>query len=123
MSNQKLSDLEPLIREALSTWQLFRRLGFSSDDIYIALNEGSLLITVKWRGKGFSVRVGATEMTPQMLAQVWDHAAGVMATADPDELQSDWDNSAAAKEMPGIVLKLELLEIYWPNHSKFQEMN
>ena len=68
-------ELAPELREALGAHEVFRRLGFTSDEIYLRTHvEGLLLVTVRRDGLEANVLASPCELPPDRVLELWPAA-------------------------------------------------
>ena len=118
-----LPDLSNVVRELLCTWQFFRQLGYTSDQIYAGVDDGKAYMQAKWRGMTFTYGAGQTTMSIKEFATVWESAADTMREASVSDLDEMWDTSKVYAIAPAILAKMAQKGIYWPNHERFKDLN
>jgi hypothetical protein len=63
------------IKVTFAVWQMMRDLGFPSENLYVGVVEGNLLVSVNGMGQDFSVSVGRTKMRMEDFAVLWTRLA------------------------------------------------
>lgn len=105
----KVASYDAPILEAWAAWELFRRMGFSSDDLAFAVNAiGEVCIVLKAQGKQFSVAValvGPGDAVADRLIEQWHRFSETLQVAPEQELQTIWDRSLA-RQRTGETLVL-----------------
>jgi hypothetical protein len=119
-------EIHPAMRAAIAVFEMLRRLGFKSDDIYFHRNEtehptglepaGMMFVVLQTQGKEFSVRVGVVDGPNEAWAVTWKR----VATAFRDGKVSAKDRSRvlveseAYQEWRGLVAALRHKTIHVP---------
>jgi hypothetical protein len=77
-------EIHPAMREALGAFEMLRRFGFKSDDIFFHQNaddlqgpepKGMMFVVLKTKGKDFTIRVGVVDSTYEAWADAWKAVA------------------------------------------------
>jgi hypothetical protein len=93
----KLLELEQYLLEALSYFEAFRRLGFRSDDIYLAIGgrEAPVIVQIvlQAQGKSFSCNVAVVPKSRDEVQAAWKMAAEIWNTAAEEERKMVWRKS------------------------------
>ncbi len=68
-----LSDHDSIMQGALMTWELFRRMGYSADDIFFAVDPPtkSVFIELRWGGKLVAARIGTIPYDREEAEKRW----------------------------------------------------
>ena len=88
-----LKELQTPFKEALACHQGLRRLGFSSDDIYVMYSEGWLYIMLKTQGKEFNIDLGQIKCNEVEFPRIWANIVETFNTGPEEQALSIWDNS------------------------------
>lgn len=117
---QTLSDIPPLFLEALSVHEAFRKLGFNSEDVFIARGLGpdrvlSILVGIKRDGQQFFLSVGHYDGTDEQLLSTWHEVVAVYKGSPEESLQNMWDNSSIKKQSVVFLNALIKKGILMPN--------
>lgn len=113
----RLTDFNPIIKESLAAWEMFRRMGFPAKDIYIAMGKTgtgdnvSVSIEVHQETLRASVRIGTTFMHRNTILRDWDEAAKIWNDDETSSLERDelWEPSNARADGVMIMLRLHNL--------------
>ena len=77
-------EIHPAMREAIGAFEMLRRFGFKSDDIYFHQNadeppgpepKGMMFVVLKTQGKSFSIRVGVVDLPYAAWVDAWKAVA------------------------------------------------
>jgi hypothetical protein len=73
----KYQDIAKPFREALGTFEMLRRFGFKSDDIYFHVNPDNVFFVIlRTQGREFSMDVGPVRgMSPDQAEEAWKMVA------------------------------------------------
>ena len=119
-----LADLPSVVQEALSTWQFFRKLGYTSEQIFTGSDGEKIVVQVKWRGMVFTIGVGpANGMSTDDWAVLWSDAADVQNEAPDEDLDRMWESSVVLNNGESVLTAMTDQGIFWPQHPKFCELN
>ena len=119
-----LADLLPVVREALSSWQFFRRLGYTSQQIFTGSDGEKIVVQVKWRGEIFTIGVGpAKGISNEEWPELWSDAAEVLNSAPDEEMHRMWESSDVLRNTVDLLVAMERQGIYWPEHPDFRNLN
>lgn len=119
----KLSDLSPMLREALCAWQFFRQLGYTAEQIYLGVDGEKLCAQVQWRGLAYNLGVDRTTMTTKQWATIWEHASEVMVAAPKAELDEMWHASKILSLASMVMVSMAESGIFWPDHADFRDLD
>lgn len=81
----KLLEQSREVRSVFAFWQVFRELGFPSENLHVGIIEGRLLLSV--RPPGFAVSMGSTGMSPEEFETAWLALAEALPTMPEEDLQ------------------------------------
>lgn len=85
-----LSSVPSAFKEAVGTFEAFRKLGFTPDEIKYHLNpDGNMFVLLEAQGKSFAVAVGQVSMTVEQWKQAWSDL--ITAINDGSVPQQDLD--------------------------------
>lgn len=100
----KLTELPTTYREALAVFEMFRRLGVASRDIFVGPQAGDprFFVTAYHAGGAYTIAVG--DLPPDALP--WRDVCRIWNTAPPDEFQAMYKNAAAVKNADVILMAL-----------------
>jgi len=104
----RYAGFEPAYLEAYATHEAFRRLGFSSDQIFVHRNPAPLLdlmVVVRHHGTQFAVSVGRVEDDWQ--TRWGDMVALVRSDPGDHDLRHIWESSLISRHTVGLILDLE----------------
>lgn len=96
--------IPPLFSEALALFEAYRRLGFSSDEIFVVhARNGDVFVGVRSQGKEADTRVGKTDLSREKFRAHWEFWAEWLQRAPEVELQRMWEASLAKRAGRTIV--------------------
>ena len=97
----------PIIREALAAHEVFRKLGFTSDEIFIRpTRQNELFVTVQRAGKEFNFSLGQHDLAMVDVIKQWADATVWWNTGDNAERQDLFDRSEVRKNVVPIIVSL-----------------
>jgi hypothetical protein len=96
----------PIIREALAAHEVFRKLGFMPDEIFIRPRPNELFVTVQRAGKEFNLSLGAHDLDMVAVIKQWADATAWWNTGDNGERQELFDRSEVRKNVVPIIVSL-----------------
>jgi hypothetical protein len=100
------SPVDKVLREALATHEAFRKLHYSADDIYIALNSGpkelkeliQISMVLRSGGKQFTVTIGFVKESPAEVQKLWDDLGEKWnKTWTEEQRKALWEGSSIRK--------------------------
>jgi hypothetical protein len=107
--------IHPAMREALGAFEVLRRFGFESDDIFFHQNaeevpgrepKGMMFVVLKTQGKDFSIRVGVVDLPYEVWIEEWTAVATAAAEKRIVGVDRIVDESLARSEMVGLLLAI-----------------
>lgn len=110
----RYEELPLVVRNVLGTHEVFRKLGFSADDLYVSLNrtpevpvtQVGVFVILKTQGREFSVTCGGWPMgKDDELQALWNRAVDAYNSGD----LSDRDGQRILEESPAFRRAPELL--------------
>jgi len=127
----KLADLDQAFVEALCLHELFRRMGFAADDVFLmlaragnpesaiipkglALGDLALFVQLRTQGKEYNVIIGALPCPEDDFAKAWGTAVELFNKATRAESDPMWDRAAIVKRWDTVVLDLHGLGFVIP---------
>jgi len=115
----KLEDIHPVLREALGIHEAFRKCGFPSEEIFVALNppatflsmfdpnyaRRSILVILKTQDKEFSVNVGYIDLKLPEWEKTWTALclAVINHEVTEEDLDVIWQSCMAFQDKVGFV--------------------
>lgn len=96
--------------------QLYRKLGFSPDDIYFdcldTIDRGPqcVLVSVKRGEQTFMFNLGHVETEPQATYEIWANFVRYMIAATDAEHEAVWDASEVQQKLSRVELILRLID-------------
>jgi hypothetical protein len=106
-------EIHPAMREALGAFEMLRRFGFASADIFFHQNaaeppggpepRGMMFVVLQTQGKEFSIRVGVVDTS----YEAWRSAWGAVATAARDRRVEEVDR--IVNESEASIHKVRLM--------------
>lgn len=105
----EFDDIDPVFREAIGTFEAFRKMGFPAEEIFVLRNkDGSMLVMLRTQGKEFGVAVGSLDMTKEQWMEAWKDVA--LAVGDgriqEDVLDQIWLSCRPYAEKVSFVLAI-----------------
>jgi hypothetical protein len=112
----KLSDLNPVFREALATFEAMRRFGFTPDQIYMSVGQRSLFCTVKSSiaSESFSIRMGPMPLSKEEFQAEWEKVCELWKNGTEKEHLRIWDHSVARTQTAQLLVLLKAKGIRVP---------
>jgi hypothetical protein len=119
-------------QEALGTFEGFRKLGFSADDIYLTINGPlkeapfnfqigmiQVLVTLRTQGKFFHMDCGVLNDTPANATKKWSKMATAMneGRLKPEHLNEVWEKSLAHTEPASFIHALKAKGFIFPKEA------
>lgn len=119
----KLADVDQVLLEALCLHELFRRMGFSADDVFIMLSRAAnpasailpkglrpgdraMFVSLRAQDKEYNVIMGALPCPEDDFAKAWGTAVETYNTATQEETDPIWQQSLIVKQWATVVLDL-----------------
>ena len=98
----------PIIREALAAHEVFRKLGFTPDEIFLRPRPGELFVTVQRGGLEFNLDLGDHDIddTNRVIA-LWAAGADWWNTGPEPERRELFDTSEVRKSAVMIIAALQ----------------
>ena len=100
-------EIHPAMREALGAFEVLRRFGFKSEDIFFHQNAdeppgpepfGMMFVVLKTRGKSFSIRVGVVDLPYAAWADGWK---AVATAALEERIEQNRPHRRGERGVPG----------------------
>ncbi|MFI5296670.1 MAG: hypothetical protein ACHREM_01115 [Polyangiales bacterium] len=108
-ADRVLQDLGYELREMLCVFESFRRLGFTSDQIFAAHDGTRVSIVLQYAGGlQFVVRVGETQLSEAAFKASWEAAAVAWNLGSEAVLDRLWSQSDAREQLVPLVSALRL---------------
>lgn len=99
---RRLADLSRAVSEGLAAWQVLRKLDFPSDDLFMGVLVGRVVVELR-RGD-VRVRIDVGPWQGGDFAAAYKEAHIAMTSATPDELRQHWESSEVRRNRtPEIV--------------------
>ena len=105
----KVADFPPVVREALAVHELFRRLGFRSEDIYIEFYDKLKEVAVLLKAQGTDFRVfigGSAPYTHEQFRALWLKSIAAVNAMSDEEAAPIWEGSKVRNECIQIAERL-----------------
>ena len=96
----------PILREALAAHEVFRKLGFTPDEIFVRPQPGELFMTVQRTDKEFNLSIGTHDLDTTELIKQWADATVWWNAGDQAEQQDLFERSEARKNVVTIIVSL-----------------
>lgn len=101
------------VKELLALHEAFRKLGYSSDDLFVVANGGSqILFLLKYKEKEFTINVAMNQNVEEVVAE-WKRAV-VWWNLQSTEKERDniYNHALMVQDAPGLVMALIRKGIY-----------
>ncbi len=104
-----ITQVAPLLQEALCFHEMFRRLGFTSDQIFLELGIDdvkfvpTLFVKIECPDGEFRLSLGPCTLSADELRVDYKEATEIFINALEEDLQELWCNSIAYQNAPVIV--------------------
>ena len=104
----KLTDFPPSIQEALCLQEAFRRLGFTSEDLYALHQNGSVFVVLQAQGKQFGSRLDHDPQVPteNALVAIWPMAVQMWNQSTEEEISTVWGPFRDSFDATGLLRAL-----------------
>ena len=110
----KVYELDIVLKEALATHEMFRKLGFLPSEIFIIINE-SIGVAVKAQGKETSVRIGEASRLFDEMMSLWKESVHAWNNEFTDSERNEiWENSLARKNATWVCGAMLALGFKFP---------
>lgn len=96
----------PILREALAAHEVFRKLGFAPDEIFLRPQPSELFVTVQRADKEFNLSLGAHDLDMVAVIKQWADATAWWNTGDNGERQDLFERSEVRKNVVLIIVAL-----------------
>jgi len=121
-----VANVHQVLREALAVFELFRKLGFSADQIYLVINDTrDVVVELHVEDQsGGGVRVGALppEISREEAFAKWKEIAEHMREVPEIELRTLWAGSMARVRAVQIMTAIRMRGIALPNDEDHESL-
>ena len=108
-------EIHPAMRAALGTFEVLRRLGFKSDDIFFTRNKtasphepaGMMYVVLKTQKKEFNVRVGVVDMPHEEWVRSWTAVAEAARDKRIEEVDRIVEGSEAFQDKIHLIRAIQ----------------
>lgn len=122
-------EIDPAMRQAIGAFEVLRRFGFRSEDIFFHQNDEAesrasggrepprmMFVVLKVKGKDFTIRVGVVDLPYEAWAKRWTEVATAARdrTIPPEELDRIVDESYARRIMVQLMMAIQDKGIHVP---------
>lgn len=118
-------EIHPAMRAALGTFEMLRRLGFKSADIFFHQNaneptnplepRGMMFVVLKTQGKEFTIRVGLVESTYEAWVDEWQAVVAAALEHRIEEADRIVEESEAFRRKVDFLLAIRAKGIRIPS--------
>lgn len=115
----KASEIPPCFVEALCAHEVFRRLQFPAEDIFVglydeeeavliggAMEKRFLAIQVRQGGKTYEVFVAAPALSKEIFLDLWVQACKAWSEGEEEIIQAYWLNSDAKAKAVEMIIEI-----------------
>lgn len=120
-----IANVHPVLREALAVFELFRKIGFSADQIYFVIPDSrDVAVELHVGTETGAVRVGSLppSMSRDDAFAKWQEIARHMSEIPEAELTALWERSEARRSSVQIMTAIRLRGIALPKEADFESM-
>lgn len=112
----KLYDYPKELREALATWELFRKMGFEAGDIKCGVigDPAGRKVAVQASTRRFNVC--DTTMDSERFQSLWNQLSEDIKSFPEDDLQRCYDESRARRHKNYVMALMIKCGEFWPNY-------
>lgn len=119
----RYGDVHPAMREALGAFEVLRRFGFKSDDIFFHQNmdeepgpepRGMMFVVLKTQGKIFSIRVGVVDLPYVEWMLTWQAVAAAALERRIEQVDRMVEESEAARLEVRLMMAIQAKGILVP---------
>ena len=117
-------EIHPAMREALATFEMLRRFGFVSDDVFFYQNadeppggpepRGMMFVVLKTQGKEFTIRVGVVDLPHDVWVDAWKAVATAALEGRVEEADRIVQESQARRHVVQLMVAIEAKGIRIP---------
>ena len=117
-------EIHPAMREALGAFEVLRRLGFESADIFFHQNasdavvgpepRGMMFVVLKTQGKSFAIRVGVVDLPYDAWVSAWQAVATAASERRIAGVDRIVDESEARRNMLPLMVTIQAKGIRVP---------
>lgn len=109
-------EIHPAMREALGVFEVLRRFGFKSEDIFFHQNskdairpepKGMMFVVLKVKGKDFTIRVGVVDLSYEDWAARWRAVAVAASERDIPDIERIVGESEARRTMVRLMIAIQ----------------
>lgn len=106
--------LEFALNEALAVHEVFRRLGFPADDIFVGADIEKLFVELRSQGKTFVVTCGHGDYAQEQIAEGWTRKCNAWnKTMTHEERELIYRNSSILKQSVKLLFALRTRGFIW----------
>jgi len=114
----RLLDQPKEIRVTFAFWQVFRSLGFESEDIYVGIVDGRMLVQVRQGTEKYSVSMGNTTMPPDDFEDAWGRLAEVLSEQPMADLKANYEEWVTEERWEAVIGSLVVAGATIPAHRR-----
>jgi hypothetical protein len=116
-------EIHPAMRGALGAFEMLRRFGFKSDDIFFHQNagdppgpepKGMMFVVLRTQGKSFAIRVGVVELTYAAWVDAWKAVATAALEKRIEEIDRIVEESEAFQVKVRMMMAIQAKGIRVP---------
>jgi len=116
-------EIHPAMRAALGAFEVLRRFGFQSDDVFFHQNDeevpghepkGMMFVVLKTQGKDFTIRVGVVDLNYEQWAAAWKAVATAALEKRIEEVDRIVEESEAFRDKVRLMMAIQAKGIRVP---------
>lgn len=114
----KLADQPAEIQSTFAFWQVFRALGFESDDLWVGMFRDRLIVQVEQNGKGYPIAMGTTTMPQEEFEALWLAWAESLPTQPEADLKANYEKWVTEERWEQMIMSLIAAGVEIPAHKR-----
>lgn len=108
------------LRTTFAFWQVFRSLGFESEDLYVGILDGRMLVQLIHNGEPYSISMGRTLMTEDEFQPLWEQLSEALPTMPGADLKANYEEWVTPEKWEATVTALVMAGVEIPAHRRRQ---
>jgi hypothetical protein len=118
----KITDCPAETRSAFAIWQMFRDFGFDSENLYVGIIDGRLVVQVKGSSE-FSVALGRTRMSAEEFGRLWEDLAAAALSWSEETLRENYYAFVTPDRILMLLAALDAHDLRIPKDPRRGRMN
>ena len=114
----KLLEQSDEIQSVFAFWQVFRSLGFESEDLYVGIVDRRLFVEVRQEGQPYTISMGRTLMTQEEFTPVWEELAETLPQQNMADLKVNYEKWVTPERWEQTVTALVMAGVKIPAHRR-----